>query len=140
MPIKIVKSIDNYLMKFSINLPINIIEILMQIQNSNYITFAERELSFKNHLDSLNHVSEDSLKLGLTLEHSSSSFKLTEDEQIVKNYHELLLILISYIDDFFPKNKIKIFIQLDSRYPSLGSAISNLQTYKNSLEKCSLDE
>lgn len=125
-----VEKIDNFLLKFSTSLPIDVIEILTQIQKSMYISFPAQELSFKNFIESQNIPHSIALDTGLTLEHSNSSLELPEDEKTVKNYHELLLSLIIIIDDFSPNNKIEMFIRLNPDYPGRGSAISKIAAEK----------
>jgi hypothetical protein len=125
-----VNKIDNFLIKFSTNLPINVIEILTKIQKSIYISFPAAEQSLKNHLTSQGLSKGSSLDIGLTLEHSNSSFKLPENEKTVKNYHELLLSLINIIDELLPNNRIQMFIRLDPRYPGVGSAIGKVELEK----------
>ena len=122
-----VKKIDNFLLKFSTTLPINVIEILTQIKTSNYISFPASELSLKKYFESCNMPHSTALDVGLALEHSDSSLKLPEDEKTVKIYHELLLSLISTIDDYLPQKKIKMFIRLDPEYPEISSAISKFE-------------
>lgn len=125
-----VEKIDNFLFKFSTTLPINMIEVLIQIQKSIYITFPANEISFKNLFESQGITHSTALETGLTLEHSNSSLELPEDEKTVKNYHELLLLLIEIIDNSLPEDKVQIFIRLDSRYPGIGSAISEIAIEK----------
>lgn len=127
---KFIININDFLLKFSTSLPIDIIETLTNIQKSNYIDFPANELSFYNQLNSEGIPDSSAGRIGLTLEHTSSAIELPEDEKTVKNYHILLLHLINRIDDLLPENKMKMFIRLDPPYPGIDSAIGKIELEK----------
>lgn len=115
-------NIDDFLLKFSNSLPIEIIEILTSIKNSTFIKAPTDELWIYNLLKSQGLNAPGSSNLGFSLECSDSDFELPEEEKTVKNYHQTLLNIINIIDNLLPNDKINMFIRLDPKYPGIGSA------------------
>lgn len=120
--------IDNFVLKFSVLLPINIIELLNDIKNELFLD------SFKNDIEMYNMYKDTGIDgfpdLGLTLQHSESSFQLPDEEMSIKNYHIKLLKLITIIDES-TDDKISTFIREDkSKSIHFGSAIGKLMAPK----------
>lgn len=114
------QEIESFLIKFSTNLPIEVITYLTTIQNSLFLSLPKSELEYF-HLPRPQKVTPCSV--GGTLEHSTSSFNLPKEEQTIRNYHQTLLALVNIIDKYLPTDKCKLFVRLDSKHINIGSAI-----------------
>lgn len=119
---KFIKKIDDYLMKFSSNLPIYMVEKLIKIQDTFFIKFPKDEFEFYKNFKDDEIAPTSALKIGFTMEHSDSSFDLPNDEKSVKIHHELLLSIIEDIDKLLVE-KIQMFVRLNSDYPWIGTSV-----------------
>ena len=115
-------NIDDFLLKFSTSLPIELIENLTNIKSNVFLKMPVLELSMYNQFKSQGLNAPSAANIGFSLECPDSGFELPEEEKAVKNYHQILLRLIDIIDNLSPDDKIKVFIRFDPKYPGIGSA------------------
>lgn len=104
-------NLENFLLKFSVLLPIELIELITEIQNEFFLNIFEDEIAMLNRYN--NSGISNYPPSGLSLEHSKNDYELPENEKIIKNYHNRLLKLIEIIDKK-TNNRISMYVREDS--------------------------
>ncbi|TKU41635.1 potassium channel family protein [Citrobacter sp. wls714] len=118
---KLKESIDNYLIKFSTVLTIDIVELLVNIKDHHYLNHAKQALNMAewNHTHGVK-IPPFSM---LSIEHSS--IQIPEKPTTIKDFHNLLLTLIDLIEKKTKCESLEMIIYLQNgTAPSVGSAIA----------------
>jgi hypothetical protein len=122
--IKFVDRIDDFLNKFATSLPIDLIELLVNLKSHHFLYHCKRAKQTIQ-LERTQGLSLPRTNF-LTIEHSS--VEIPEKPHSIKDFHEKLLNLIIQLDENTSGERIIMTVDLrrDVTAPSIGSAIAEI--------------
>lgn len=120
---KFTDQIDDYLNKFATLLPIDLVELLVDLKDHRFLyhfRLAKKILQFEKEGLSISRINM------LTIEHSSVD--VPEKPNSIRDFHEKLLNLIAMLDENTAGDRIVIAVDLRKGVtaPSIGSAIADV--------------
>lgn len=121
---KFTHQIDDYLNKFALSLPIELVELLVELKGHHFL-FNCRQAKQMRQFEIAQGVEIQRVNL-LTLEHSSVD--IDEKPSSIRDFHEKLLKLISLLDEINAGERITMKVDLREGVtaPSIGSSIADI--------------
>jgi hypothetical protein len=116
------KQIDDYLNKFATSIPIDLVELLVDLKGHHYHC---RQAKQMKQIESVQGIKIPRISM-LTIEHSS--VEIPEKPNSIRDFHEKLLRLIALLDEKTAGERIIMTVDLRKGVtaPSIGSAISDI--------------
>ena len=124
---KFTDQINDYLNKFAISLPLELVVLLVDLKNHDFLNHW-RQASKINQVE--NKQGFKVLKIN-TLVSQHSCYGIPENPQSIRDFHDKLLKLISHLEDKTTGEKIIMTIDLRKECvaPNIGSAIADISIF-----------
>jgi hypothetical protein len=121
---KFTNQIDDYLNKFATSIPIDLVELLVDLKSHHFLSHCRQAKQMKQ-IERAQGIKVPRISM-LTIEHSSVEFP--EKPNSIRDFHEKLLKIIALLDEKTAGERIIMTVDLRKGVtaPSIGSAISDI--------------